>query len=62
MCPAGVQDAVRSHQVNQLTQSTDAGYGMPTLFNVTDITNSLAEPNFKATRWVMVWIIKSQHR
>ena len=23
------------------------------LFNITDITNSLAEPHFKATRWVL---------
>ena len=29
------------------------GCGFPTLFNITDITNSQAEPHFKATRWVI---------
>ena len=53
MCPAGLHIPVRSRQVHQLTQGTDAGSGLPTLFNVTDITNSLAELHFKATRWVI---------
>ena len=50
MCPTGLQGAVHSRQVHQLTQGTDIGCGLPTLFNVTDITNSLAEPHFKGTR------------
>ena len=58
MCPAGLQGAVRSGQVHQLTQGTDVGCGFPTLFNVTDITNSLAEPHFKATRWVIGELLK----
>ena len=58
MCPAGLQCAVRSRQVHQLTQGTHVGYGLPTLFNVTDITNSQAEPHFKATRWVIGELLK----
>ena len=53
MCPAGSRDAVRSRQVHQLKQGTDVGCGLSTLFNVIDITNSRAEPHFKATRWVI---------
>ena len=53
MCPASLQGAVRSRQVHQLKQGTHVGCGLPTLFNITDITNSLAEPHFKATRWVL---------
>ena len=58
MCPAGLQGAVRSHQVHQLTQGTDVGCGLPTLFKVTVITNSLAEPHLKATRWVIGELLK----
>ena len=58
MCPAGSQGAVHSCQVNQLKQGTDVGCGFLTLFNVTDITNSLAEPDFKATRWVIGELLK----
>ena len=29
------------------------GCGLPTLFSITDITNSQDEPHFKATRWVI---------
>ena len=47
MCPAGLQGTVRSRQVHQSAQVTDVGCGLPTLFNVTDITNSLAEPHLK---------------
>ena len=54
MCPVGLQGAVRSRQVYQLKQ----GCGLPTLFNITDITNSLAEPHFKATRWVIGELLK----
>ena len=58
MCLAGLQGAVRSRQVSQLTQGTDVGCGLPTLSNVTDITNSLAQPHFKATRWVIGELLK----
>ena len=58
MCPAGLRVAVRSLQVHQLTQGTHVGCGLPTLFNVTDITNSLAEPHIKATRWVIGELLK----
>ena len=47
MCPAGLQGAVRSRQVQQLKQDTHIGCGLPTLFNIIDITNSPAEPHFK---------------
>ena len=50
MCPAGLQGAVRSRQVHQLKQGKHVVCGLPTLFNITDITISLAEPHFKATR------------
>ena len=58
MCTAGLQGAVHSHQVNQLTQGTDVGCGLLTLYNVADIINSLAEPHFKATRWVIGELLK----
>ena len=53
MCPAGLQGPVRSRQVHQLKQGTHVGFGLPTLFNITDITNSVAEPHFKVSRWVL---------
>ena len=58
MCPAGLQSAVRYGHVHLLTQGTDIRRGLLTLFNVTDITNSLAEPHFKATRWVIGELLK----
>ena len=58
MCPAGLQGAVSSRQVHQLKQGIRVGCGLPTLFNITDITKSLAEPHFKATRWVLGELIK----
>ena len=58
MCPAGLQGAIHSHQVNQLKQGTHMGCGLPTLFYITDITYSLAEPHFKATRWVIDELLK----
>ena len=58
MCQAGLLGAVCSRQVHQLIQGTYVGYGLLTLFNVTDISNSLAEPHFKATRWVIGKLLK----
>ena len=58
MCPAALQGVVRSHQVHQLKLDTHMGCGLPTLFNVTDITNSVAEPHFKDTRWVIGELLK----
>ena len=58
MSPAGLQSAVRSRQVHLLKQGTHVGCGLPTLFNITDITNSLAELHFKATRWVIGELLK----
>ena len=58
MCPAGLQGAIHSRQVHQLKQSTHVGYGWLMLFNITDITNSLAESRFKATRWVIGELLK----
>ena len=58
MCPAILQGAVHSYQVHQLTQGTDVGCGLPTLLNVTDIINSLAESYFKATMWVIGELLK----
>ena len=55
MCPAGLQGTFRSLQVHQLKQGIDVGW---TLFNVTDITNSLAGPHFKATRRVIGELLK----
>ena len=57
MCPMGSQGAVHSRQVHQLKQDTD-GCGLSTLFNDTDITNSLAEPHFKVTGWVIGELLK----
>ena len=34
------------------------GCGLQTLFNIIDITNSLSEPHFKATRWVIGELLK----
>ena len=53
MCSAGLQGAVRSRQVHQLKQGTHVGCGLLTLFDITDITNSLAEQHFKAT-WSVI--------
>ena len=53
-----MQGAVNSRQVHQLKQGTDVGCGLLTLFNVTDIPNSLAEPHFKETRWVTGELLK----
>ena len=39
-------------------QGKDVGSGLPTQFNVTDITSSLAEPHFKATRWIIGKLLK----
>ena len=61
MCPAGLQGVVRSHQVHQLKQGTHVRCGLPTLFNITDITNSLAEPYYTHHYASYRWIIKSQH-
>ena len=58
MCPVGLQDGVCSRQVHQLKQGTHVGCGLPTLFNITDITNSLAESHFTATRWVIGELLK----
>ena len=58
MCPAGLQGAVRPYQVHQLKQDTHVGCGLATLFNIIDITNSLAGPHFKATRWVLGELLK----
>ena len=37
----------------QLKQDTHVRCGLPTLLDITDITNSLAEPHFKASRRVI---------
>ena len=58
MCPADLQGTIRSRQVHQLKQDTHLGCGLPTLFNITDITNSLTEQHFKATRWVIGELLK----
>ena len=58
ICPEGLQSAVCSRQFYQLKQGTHVGCGLLTLFNITDITNSLAEPHFKATRWVLGELLK----
>ena len=47
-----------SRQVHQLKQGTHFGCGLSTLFNITDITNSQAEPHFKATRWILGKLLK----
>ena len=51
--PLGLQGGARSRQVHQLKQGPHVGCGLPTLFNFTDITNSIVEPDFKASRWVL---------
>ena len=58
MCLVGLQGAVCSRQVHQLKRGTHIGCGLPTLFNITDITNSLAEPHFKTSRWVIGELLK----
>ena len=58
MCPVGLQGAVHSRQVYQLKQGTHVGCGLLMLFNITDITNSLPEPHFKATMWVLGELLK----
>ena len=50
--------AVRSRQIHHLKHVTDVGCGLLMLFNVTDITNSQAEPHSKATRWVIGELLK----
>ena len=56
--PSGLAGAVRSRHVHQLKQTTHVSCGSLTLFNITDITNSLAEPHFKATRRVIGELLK----
>ena len=58
MCSVGLKGAIRSCQVHQLKQGTHVGCGLPTLFSITNITNSLAEPHFKATRQVIGELLK----
>ena len=58
MCPAGLQGAFCSRQVHQLKQGPHMGCGLQILFDITDITNSLAEPHFKATRRVIGELLK----
>ena len=58
MWPAGLQGTVHSFQLHQLIQGTDVGCGLPMLFDVTYITNFLAGPHFKATRWVRGGLLK----
>ena len=58
ICPAGLQGSVHSCQIHQLKQGTHVGCGLPALFSITDITKSLAEPHFKATRWVIGELLK----
>ena len=53
MCLTDLQSAFRSRQVHQLKQGTHVGCGLPTLFDITDITNFLAELHFKASWWVL---------
>ena len=53
MCPARFQDAVCACQVHQLKQGPHVGCGSPKLFNITNITDTLAEPQFKASWWVI---------
>ena len=56
--PAGLQGALRSRQFHQLKQGTHVGCDLPTLSNITDITNSIVEPHFKVTRWVIGELLK----
>ena len=53
MCPAGLRGAVRSRQVHQLMQAQTLAVVCRTQFNVTDTSNSQAEPHFKATGQVI---------
>ena len=57
MYQAGLQGAVCSHQVCQLISGTDIVVWW-TLFKVTDITNSQAEPHFKATGIIIGEILR----
>ena len=58
MCPAGLQGAVRSRQVHQFKGGPHVSCDLPTLSNITDITNSLAEPHFKTTKLVISELLK----
>ena len=58
MCPAGLLGAIRSRQVHQLKHGHTRWLWFATLFNITDITNSLAETHFKATRKVIDELLK----
>ena len=58
MCPAGLQGAVRTRQLQQLTQSADVDVVCWTLFSVTNITTSRVEQHFKATRRVVGELLK----
>ena len=58
MCPAGLQGVIHSRQAHQLKQGTHVGCGLPVLFNITDITNSLAEQYFKATKHIIGKLLK----
>ena len=62
MCLVSLKGAIRSRQVHQLKQDTHVGCGLPTLFNITDITNSLAEPHFKVTMRVKGELLKVNTR
>ena len=55
MCPAG---AVPSHQVHQFMPAPTLAVVCRTLSNVTDITNSRAEPYFKSTRRLLGELLK----
>ena len=58
ICPTGLQGAIHSCQIHQLKEGTHVGCDLSALFNITDITNSLAEPHFKPTRWVLGELLK----
>ena len=58
MCPVGLQGTVRFRLDQQLKQGIHVGPGLPTLFNITDITKSPAEPHFKATMWILGELLK----
>ena len=58
MCPTALLGAVRSRQVYQLQPGTQVRCGLPTVFNVADITNSLAESHFDVTWWVIGELLK----
>ena len=59
MCPSGLPSAIRPRQVHQFKQGTHVGCCLPMLFDITDITNTLGEPHFKATRGVIGELLKS---